>query len=463
MAIGRIIAATSFSFVVTQLDVTIVNVALPRIAADLSIQVAGLQWIVDAYTLPFAVFIISAGVLGDRYGSRRAYLAGLTVFAAASLACGLAPNAALLIAARAVQGAGAALLIPSSLALLNHAAAADHALRARAVSLWTAAGAVAIAAGPVCGGLLVATLGWRSIFLINVPLCIVGVWLTLRSIPPDYHGDATHHLDPLGQLLAILAVTGLTCAVIEARPLGIGHPLVIGAAVLTVVTGIAFYVVEAKSREPMLPVGLFHLPNFSAATIFGTLMNFAFYGMIFILSLYLQDARGYSALGTGLAYLPLMTTFIFSNLASGVVGSRTGPRVPMIYGAWIMLAGFAMLSRFGPATSYVAMLLPFIAIPAGMGFAIPAMTTAILSSVDRSRSGTASAVVNAARQVGGAVGVALFGALVGDDSVQLVRGLKLSALVSVGLIFVSAMVAWKSIQRVDGTGDLGHPLRPPRL
>ncbi len=198
---NRVIAATSFSFVVTQLDVTIVNVALPHIASSLSVRVAGLQWVVDAYTLPFAVLMLSAGVLGDRFGSRRTYLIGLGVFAAASLGCGLAPNAATLIAARAAQGAAAALLIPSSLALLNHAAASDHSLRAHAVGLWTAAGSVAIAAGPVIGGLLVAGMGWRSIFLVNVPLCALGAALTVQSVPTHTHAKASHHLDPLACLI----------------------------------------------------------------------------------------------------------------------------------------------------------------------------------------------------------------------------------------------------------------------
>ena len=413
-AIGRVVVATSFSFVVTQLDVTIVNVALPHIASSLSVHVAGLQWVVDAYTLPFAVLMLSAGVLGDRFGSRRTYLIGLAIFAAASLACGLAPNAVTLIAARAAQGAGAALLIPNSLALLNHAAANDHSLRARSVGLWTAAGGVAVAAGPILGGLLVATLGWRSIFLVNVPLCAIGAVLTLQSVAPGEHTDATHHLDPWGQVLAIVALTGLTCSVIESRPLGIHHPLVIGGAIFAVAAGIAFYFAEQKSSEPMLPLGLFRLPNFSASVIFGTLMNLTFYGLIFILSLYLQQARGYSALGTGLAYLPMMTTFIVSNVASGLVAARTGPRLPMLVGAAVTLAGYMLMSQLGPSTSYLAMLFPFIILPAGMGFAIPAMTAAVLSSVDRRRSGTASAVLNASRQTGGAMGVAIFGALMGN-------------------------------------------------
>jgi DHA2 family methylenomycin A resistance protein-like MFS transporter len=458
-AIGWVILATSFSFVVTQLDLTIVNVALPRIAEDLSASVAGLQWVVDAYTLPFAVLIISAGVFGDRFGSRRAYLLGLAVFAAASGACGLAPNPATLIAARAAQGAGAALLIPSSLALLSHAAADDHSLRARAVGLWTAAGSVAIAAGPVLGGLLVASVGWRSIFLVNVPLCALGAGLTLWSVPPVEQRDATHHLDPAGQLLAILALTGLTFAVIECRPLGIRHPLVAGSGALAVVAGIWFYFAEKKSREPMLNLEIFRVRNFSPAILFGTLMNFSFYGMIFVLSLYLQDARGYSALGAGLAYLPLMTTFIFSNVASGLVGARTGARLPMITGACVMLLGFMLLARLGPATPYRAMLPPFIVIPLGMGFAIPAMMAMVLSSVELRLSGTASAIVNAARQTGGAFGVALFGALVGDTPATIVRGFQTSALISAALIFITVVVAWKSIHAIEGSGETEHRLR----
>jgi DHA2 family methylenomycin A resistance protein-like MFS transporter len=444
---GWIIAATSFSFVVTQLDVTVVNVALPHIAANLSVQVAGLQWVVDAYTLPFAVLMLSAGVLGDRFGSRRTYLIGLAIFAAASLACGLAPNASTLIAARAAQGAAAALLIPSSLALLNHAASDDHSLRARAVGLWTAAGSVAIAAGPVVGGLLVASLGWRSIFLVNLPLCAVGAALTIQLISPISHRGVTHHLDPLGQFLAIMALTGLTYSVIEFRPLGMRHPLVIGGCILAVVAGIAFYLAESMSSEPMLPLGLFRLPNFSPSVIFGTIMNLTFYGTIFVLSLYLQQARGFSALRTGLAYLPLMSTFIVSNVASGMVASRTGPRLPMIVGASATLAGFAMLSRLGPTTPYLAILLPFIILPAGMGFAVPAMTAAVLSSVDRRRSGTASAVLNAARQTGGAIGVAIFGAFVGNTPIQIVQGLKTASLISVVLLLAATMLAWKCIRR----------------
>ncbi len=250
-------------------------------------------------------------------------------------------------------------------------------------------------------------------------------------------------------MLAILALTGLTCSVIEFRPLGPHHPLVIGGVLLAVLSGAGFYFAETKSSEPMLPFGLFRLPNFSPSVVFGTIMNLTFYGTIFVLSLYLQDARGYSALGTGLAYLPLMSTFILSNVASGIVAARTGPRLPMIVGAALTLAGYAALSQLGSATSYLAMLLPFIVLPAGMGFAVPAMTAAVLSSVDRNRSGTASAVLNASRQTGGAVGVAIFGALVGGTPTQIVQGLKSASWISAALLLIATLVAWKGIRRTQ--------------
>jgi DHA2 family methylenomycin A resistance protein-like MFS transporter len=196
------------------------------------------------------------------------------------------------------------------------------------------------------------------------------------------------------------------------------------------------------------------VPNFSPSVVFGTIMNLTFYGMIFVLSLYLQQARGYSALRTGLAYLPMMTTFIFSNVASGAVAARTGPRLPMIAGAAGMVVGFSMLSMLGPKTPYLDMVLPFVIIPGSMGFGVPAMTAAVLSSVDRSRSGTASAVLNASRQTGGAIGVAIFGALVGSMPAQIVQGLKMASWISVGLLLVATLVAWKFIRRTHSTAQI---------
>jgi DHA2 family methylenomycin A resistance protein-like MFS transporter len=437
-----LLCATSFGFVVVQLDVTIVNVALPQIGSHLHAGVAGLQWVVDAYTLSFAALLISAGVIGDRFGSRRAYLAGFAIFTVASVICGLAPIIGVLIAARALQGAGAALLVPTSLAILTHSSAENPALRARMVGLWTAAGGVSIAAGPVAGGLLLASFGWRSIFLVNIFLCCAAILLVLRFIPSDPQSAKTQRLDPIGQVLAIVALTGLVGAVIEGGRIGPAHATVIAGAILGVVAMAAFLYVESRTESPMLPLQFFRRSGFSAAVGFGIIVNLTYYGAIFVISLYLQQSRGYSALRTGIAFLPLTATFIVSNIICGWLTARTGPRTPMILGALVGTAGYALLFRLNGDTSLPGMLPAFVLIPGGMGLAVPAMTTAILSSVPRERSGTASAVLNTARQAGGAVGVAIFGALLGHAREKIIPGLHTSAMISTGLLITAAALAW---------------------
>jgi DHA2 family methylenomycin A resistance protein-like MFS transporter len=449
-AIARVLATVSVAFVVTQLDVTIVNIALPHIGSGLSADVAGLQWIVDAYTLAFAVLMLSAGVLGDRFGARRLFAGGIALFALASLGCGLAPNAATLIGARALQGVSAAAMLPNSLALLNQACRHDPHLRARAVGLWTAAGAVAIAAGPIAGGLLIAALGWRSIFLVNLPICAAGLLATFAWVPAGGRAPAeragTHAhpggIDLVGQCLAIVTLTAFTGAVIEWRPLGATHPLVVGAFALALVAGIAFVVAQARSAAPMLPLSLFRDRTFSAAVPFGVCVNFAYYGMVFVLSLFLQRVHGDTALQAGLAFLPLTGGFLISNIASGWVVARYGPRVPMIVGATTGALGYGLLHAAQASTPTAALLVPFLLIPSGMGLAVPAMTTAILASVEPQRAGTASAVLNTARQAGGAVGVAAFGALAsGGAAAHVVAGLQTSAAIAAGLLVAAGVLA----------------------
>ncbi|MFM0226230.1 MFS transporter [Paraburkholderia dipogonis] len=455
-ALGRVLATVSVGFVVTQLDVTIVNIALPRIGADLHANVAGLQWVVDAYTLAFAVLMLSAGALGDRFGARRLYAAGIVLFALASLACGLALDATMLVAARALQGVGAAAMLPNSLALLNQSYGHDPKLRARAVGLWTAAGAIAIAAGPVAGGLLIAAFGWRSIFLVNLPICAAGFLATLLWVPrpeattrqgpqsatagaPD---TKPRGIDLSGQCLAIVALTTFVAAVIEWRPLGLGHPLVAGGFVLALIAAGAFIVVESRVAAPMLPLSLFSQRSFSVAVLFGICVNLTYYGMVFVLSLYLQRVRGYTPLQAGLAFLPLTGGFLLSNVASGWVVGRFGVRVPMIAGAITAGLGYGLLHFVGAGTPLIGLLLPFLLIPSGMGLAVPAMTTAVLASTDAARAGTASAVLNTARQAGGAVGVAAFGALAsGAAATQIVSGMRASTAVSVGLLAIGGVLS----------------------
>jgi MFS transporter, DHA2 family, methylenomycin A resistance protein len=438
-ALGRILATVSVGFVVTQLDVTIVNIALPKIGADLHANVAGLQWVVDAYTLAFAVLMLSAGALGDRFGTRRMYAAGIVLFALASLACGLALDATMLIAARAVQGIGAAAMLPNSLALLNQSYGHDPKLRARAVGLWTAAGAISIAAGPVVGGLLIAAFGWRSIFLVNLPICVAGLLATLVWVPRAESAQKSARdprgIDLSGQTLAIVALTAFVAAVIELRPLGLNHPLVAGGFILALITSAAFIAVESRVVAPMLPLSLFSKRTFNAAVLFGICVNLTYYGMVFVLSLYLQRVRGYTPLQAGLAFLPLTGGFLLSNVASGWVVGRFGARVPMIAGAVTAGLGYGLLHFVDASTPLVGLLLPFLLIPSGMGLAVPAMTTAVLASVEAQRAGTASAVLNTARQAGGAVGVAAFGALAsGAAATQIVSGMQIATAVSVGLL-----------------------------
>ena len=458
-SIAWTIVAASFGFAVVQLDVTIVNVALPRLSIDLTASVPGLQWVVDAYSLVFAVLLLSAGVMGDRLGAKRAYLIGLAGFALASAACGAAQTATQLIAARAVQGIGAALLVPPSLALLNHACAHDAKLRAKAIGLWTAAAGVSIAAGPIVGGLLLSWLGWRSIFFVNLPLCMIGMLMTLRVA--ETPRKPQQHLDLGGQLLAIAALTCLTAAVIEIGPLGIRHPLVLGGFALAVISTVLFVRVEGRVTQPMLPLSFFQLPNFSPAVLFGIAVNLTYYGLIFILSLYLQHICRYTATQAGLAFLPLTATFVVANLISGWMVGHYGSRLPMLLGALIGACGFALLTRLDAHSSYLAMLAPFVMIPSGMGLGVPAMTTAILASVEKTWSGTASAVLNAARQAGGAIGVAAFGALVTGGDLHIVPGMHAAAWLSSGLLVTASVVVWFGIRRqvppsIDSTGGGTH-------
>lgn len=480
--LGRILATVSVGFVVTQLDVTIVNIALPKIGADLHASVAGLQWVVDAYTLAFAVLMLTAGVLGDRLGARRMYAAGIVLFALASLACGLALDAAMLVIARAVQGIGAAAMLPNSLALLNQSYGHEPKLRARAVGLWTASGAISIAAGPVVGGLLIAAFGWRSIFLVNLPICAAGLLATWLWVPKaasveDGAGRGTgseaasgtragagagararaninatvnqrtdprrppRSLDLPGQCLAVIALTAFVAAVIEWRPLGASHLFVVGGFVLAVLATGAFVAVESRVAAPMLPLSLFGKRTFSAAVLFGICVNLTYYGVVFVLSLYLQRVRGYTPLQAGLAFLPLTGGFLISNVASGWVVGRFGVRVPMIVGAITAGLGYAGLYWVDANTPLIGMVFPFLLIPSGMGLAVPAMTTAVLASVDGQRAGTASAVLNTARQAGGAVGVAAFGALAsGAAAAQIVVGMQTAAAISVGLLVLAGLL-----------------------
>ncbi len=442
-----VLLASSFAFIIVQLDVTIVNVALPKMGAELGADVSTLQWVIDAYTLGFAAFLLSAGVMGDKFGSKRVFLSGFALFTLASIACALAPSAMALNVARAVQGVGAALLVPSSLAILNSTYAHDKNMLAKAIGWWTAAGGISIAAGPVIGGLLLSMAGWRSIFWVNVPICVIGFALTYCVVPRMVSKEPARHFDLQGQLLSVLALIGFIGAVIEVHSLGFSSLLVQGGFMLAVIAGVAFLMVESRSRAPMLPLALFHSMRFSGAVLFGVLANFTYYGVIFVLSFYLQKVRGYTVIETGLTFLPLTGTAFFSNIVVGRLSARTGLRALMVGGALVGCSGYALLGIFGISdhAGFIDMLPGLALVPIGMGFAVPAMTTSILSSVERHQAGTASAVLNTARQVGGATGVAIFGAIVASGSnAEITSSVHCVMSISAALLLVAAATAFWS-------------------
>jgi MFS transporter, DHA2 family, methylenomycin A resistance protein len=454
MAIG----ASSLGFALVQLDVSIVNVALARIGADLGSGVSGLQWVVDAYAIVFASLLLSAGALGDRVGARRVFTAGFALFAVASMACAAAPTTTVLVVARALQGVGAAPLVPCSLALLTHACGEDAAARGRAVSLWTAAGSVSLAAGPLCGGVLVDWFGWRTIFVVNLPVCVVAIWLTDRHVAET--PAAVRSLDASGQVFAVLALLGLTGAIIEAGRLGIGAPVVLGAFMLAVFAAGAFGWTEMRSSEPMLPLGFFRQSSFSAATAVGWLINFTVYGMIFVLGLYFQRVRGWSPTISGLLFLPFSVVLGIANVAAGWTGARWGMRLPMVAGLIVGALGYWLLRQLNTTLPYSAMLPGLVLVSAGVGLSVPLMTSALLGGVPRSRAGAASGVLNSVRQAGGAMGVAVCGALLAEGGIG---GVQTAATFSAALLGCAAAVASVGVGEICARGRKGDFLREKSL
>jgi len=439
---GLVLAAASLGFAVIQLDVSVVNVAFKVIGAELGGGVAGLQWVVDAYTVAFAALILTAGALGDRLGAKRIFLVSSVLFTVASAACGLAPNLGLLIAARAVQGTGAAGLGACSLVLLNHAYP-QPAERARAVGIWAAGASAALAAGPLAGGLLIATLGWRWIFFINLPLGATGIWLTIR-FATETPRARDRGLDLRGQLAAVLTLGAFAAAIIEAGSLGLTDPVVLAGLAVAALAGTGFVLTEARRTRPMLPLALFRSRAFSGAVATGLLINIAFYGLIFVFSLFFQRRLGLSPLGTGLAFVPVMAAIMAANILARRVTAMLGTRMVIALGAAFMAAaclgmlGFTS-ARSGQPLAAGELIALLAAAGLGVGLIVPAMTSTLLGSVDRSWSGIASGTLTALRQTGSVLGVALFGSLLA--SLGLIAGLRIALAVSAALALAVAALS----------------------
>jgi MFS transporter, DHA2 family, methylenomycin A resistance protein len=410
----RVLVAVCIGYFMAVLDSNVVNVALPDMARGLGTGIAGMQWVVDGYALLFASLLLTAGALGDRLGNKGTFVAGLALFTLASGLCGIAPNLGTLIAFRALQGVGAAVQVPASLALLRHAYH-DPAERAQAIGIWAAATGLAVAAGPVVGGILTHAWTWRSVFLVNLPVGVAGIVLTLRhvpAVPPQQDGA----LDLKAQLLGILALGALTFGLIQGGVWGWGSAAVIIALLVAVVAGVLFYLGERRADHPMLPPALFRDATFSTANAVGAILSFGFYGELFLMSLFFQQVQHRSPLAAGLALLPQTAVISLMNFVSGQITARRGPRLPMVLGLGVAGVGLGLLSLVQARTPLGAIVGPMLAMGIGASLAMPAMTHAAIDHTPKERAGIGSAVLNASRQVGGVVGIALLGALISSHA-----------------------------------------------
>jgi MFS transporter, DHA2 family, methylenomycin A resistance protein len=433
------LAAMSLGYGVVQLDVTIVNTALSSIGSSLGGGVSELQWVVSAYTIAFAAFILTAGALGDRIGAKRVFMAGFAIFTAASVACALAPTAAILIVARGIQGLGAAILVPNSLALLSHAYP-DEKLRGRAVGIWAAGASLALTAGPLVGGGLIALVGWRSIFLVNLPIGLAGLWLTW-VYATETTRSPQREIDLPGQVAAIAALGCLAGAIIEGGTLGMGSPWVVAGFVASGVFAVLFVLQERRAPQPMLPLSLFRHRMFALTSLVGLLVNVAFYGLIFVFSLYFQRVNGLSPFATGLAFVPMMGAVLPVNLLAPRLAERIGAPAAIAIGAALSAFGCLALLGIEHGTPYWATCMQLIVIGGGLGLLVPPLTSALLGSVEKSRSGIAAGVLNATRQTGSVLGVAIFGALVGQSD-AFVAGAHEALIISAVLLLVAGVAIW---------------------
>lgn len=438
---GTALVVSTTAFTLALFGTTVVNVALPAIRRDLGGGVAELQWIANGYSLMLASLLLTTGALCDQRGARRVMLAGVSVFGVGATLGALAPSLEALVVAQLTLGAGAAALIPASLTLVSHAYP-EPTTRARAIAVYSSASAAAVAAGPVVGGVLIDAIAWRAVFAIDVPVVLVIAALVLLRLDETPHQRA-RRLDLSGQALGFLALGSLTFGLIESGARGWGAPetqVPVGVAILA---GVAFIAGERRAPAPMLSLSIFRSGAFSVASASGLLFNFAVYGELFVLSLYLQDIRHLSPLDTGLLFAALPVAAALTALPSGRMTSRSGARLPAAIGAGLASIGAVALLPMGLSTPHGIIIAGLLLIGTGGGLAIPALTTAVLTATPSPQMGMATATFTASRQVGGMLGVAVLGAMVSSGS--FVDGMRLSLVIAAATFLVCCAAALLAI------------------
>ncbi|MGY5048988.1 MFS transporter [Streptomyces sp. 900105755] len=427
------------------LDVTAINVAVPVIGRELAASLTGIQWITDGYTLVFAGLLLTGGALGDRLGNRRVFCAGVAVFTFASAGCALAGSAPLLVAARLVEGLGAALIVPGSLALLQQAYPGTAA-RSRAFGLWGSMAGIAAAAGPLLGGLLVSTLGWRWVFLVNLPVGAACLVLTLRHVTRSPR-RADRPLDWPAQCAVMATAALLTAALNEAGRRGWSDPAVLAGLGLAVLAAAAFAVRERLARAPVLPPSLLRSRAMGGGAVIGLLFNFGFYGMVFTASLEFQHQRHFSALGTGVALFPAVAMTMFASVLSGRLTRRTGDRPLVVSGMLLAALGLTGWAAAGADPAYPLLVAPMMAAGFGTSFALTGTTGTVMGAAPAAYAGAASALFNTARQIGSATGVALGGSLLATAT-DYTAGLRISMAVGALAYLTAAGLAWLCVPAV---------------
>jgi EmrB/QacA subfamily drug resistance transporter len=443
------LGAVAFGLFMIMLDNTIVNVALPSIQRDLHMSISNLEWVVTAYALTFAALMITGGKLGDYYGRRKMFVVGLGIFTASSLACGFAPNAGFLIGARSVQGAGSALMSPATLSIITATFAPRE--RGKAIGIWAGVSAMALAIGPLIGGLIVDNLNWNWIFFVNVPIGVIGIVVSRLVIHESRDTSHDQSIDFPGLITSGLALLALCYALIEGNAHGWGSPEIIGLFAASAVLLAAFVLVERHQRLPMLDLSLFRISSFRGANIVALLVSLGMFGVFFFVSIYVQNILGYSPTKAGATFLPMTCLIIVIAPIAGHLSDRVGSRWLMGAGMTLLGIGGLLYQRIGVHTSYWTLLPPMIVGGLGMGLTMSPMTSVAMASVPIDKAGVGSGVLNSFRQVGGSLGIALMGAILAGYAVpgatgpraaqQFVDGLHAALLTSAGIAFAAAIIA----------------------
>ena len=404
------LGAMCFALFMIMLDNTVVNVALPSIQKDLGSSISGLEWTVNAYTLSFAVLLVTGGRLGDIFGRSRMFLFGVVVFGLSSAFIGFSQSEAWLVGGRAAQGIGAAFMMPATLSIISNAFPPQE--RGRAIGTWAGVSAMALAIGPVVGGFLVENVSWQSIFFLNVPVAAVAVWVTLAATRESRDESSSHQVDVPGVVTISVALGALVLALVEGNGWGWDSPAIIGLFAVSIASGVAFAYAEAHSPEPMVDFRFFQSKSYLGSNLVAFIVSFAMLAMFFFLALYMQNIKGYSPLQAGVRFLPSTAVIIVAGPIAGRLTDRVGPKPLMTAGLLVVAASLFWQGHLTPDTSYGFLVGAFVLMGLGMGLVMSPMSTAAMNAVEPAKAGVASGILSMSRMVGGTFGVAAMGALV---------------------------------------------------